>query len=109
MAEPPGHQTTTGPLARARGTASSLWLWLRCALYSRDLFGTAGRVLKMIVTLRFGRLAEKVRRLRSALGRLASFYAAAGRPADAAAWRQRLEAFDASQGAVLTPANPRGT
>jgi tetratricopeptide (TPR) repeat protein len=44
-------------------------------------------------------------RLRSALGRLASFYAAAGRP-DEAAWRERLHAFDASSRAAgLSPAD----
>ena len=77
MAAPPGPTPPTGPLARVRNTVGSLWLWLRCALYSRNVFGTAGRVLKMIVTFRFARLAGKIRGLRTANRALAAY----GRPA----------------------------
>ncbi len=65
MAEPLG-QKRAGLFGRAGRTVGSMWLWLQCALYSRNILGTFGRVLKMIATGRFRTLAAKVRQVRSA-------------------------------------------
>jgi glycosyltransferase involved in cell wall biosynthesis len=73
MAGPGGRSRGAGPIGRALAKVGGLWLWLRCALYSRSVLGTAGRVLKMIATGRFGALAEKVRRVRSANHSLAAY------------------------------------
>ena len=77
MAEPLSR--TRGPFARVLGTVGSMWLWLRCALYSRNMLGTLGRVTRMIATGRFSTLAQKVRDLRTANGAQAAY----GRPAAA--------------------------
>lgn len=64
-------------MAESPGTIGSMWQWLRCALYSRDLFGTLGRVTRMAATGNFGAIAQKVRNLQTANGALAVY----GRPA----------------------------
>jgi glycosyltransferase involved in cell wall biosynthesis len=64
MAEVSGPRLSAA-LARVRDTADAAWVWLRCAAYSRSP-GALGRVLKMLLTLRFAALAEKVRALRAA-------------------------------------------
>ena len=46
-------------------------------------------------------------RLRASLDRLVSFYVSSGRPADAAAWRNRLQSFDASRRAPAAAATGR--
>jgi len=79
MVEPSGQKPPTGPVARVRATAGALWLWLQCALYARNIPGTLGRVLKMIVTLQFGKLFGKIRALRTSNSALAIY----GRPAHA--------------------------
>lgn len=72
-------RTRAGRFARAGRTIGGLWLWLQCALYSRNVLGSAGRVLKMIATGRFDVLAQKVRQLRTANGALPQY----ARPAEA--------------------------
>ena len=64
-------------MAESPGTVGSVWQWFRCALYSRNLFGTLGRVTRMVATGNFGTLAQKVRNLQTANGALAVY----GRPA----------------------------
>ena len=63
MAEP--LTEAQGLFGRAGRTVGSMWLWLQCRLYSRNMLGSFGRVLKMIFTGRFGALAAKIRQLRS--------------------------------------------
>lgn len=69
-------QKRAGLFGRACGTFGSMWLWLQCALYSRNYLGSFGRVLKMIFTGRFGKLAGKIRELRTSGGALVQY----GRP-----------------------------
>lgn len=76
MAEPLD-QKRAGLFGRAGRTIGAMWLWLQCALYSRNVLGSFGRVLKMIFTGRFGALAQKVRQLRSSDRALGAY----GRPA----------------------------
>jgi glycosyltransferase involved in cell wall biosynthesis len=75
MAELPGHRPSTG--ARLRGAAGSLWLWVQWALYARNLLGTLGRVLRMLATFQFRKLADKIRSRRTRNDALAVY----GRPA----------------------------
>ncbi|MBN9118897.1 MAG: glycosyltransferase family 4 protein [Planctomycetes bacterium] len=77
MAEPMD-QKRAGLLGRAGRTLGSMWLWLQCALYSRNMLGSVGRVLKMIFTGRFGLLVEKIRQLRSADHALSAYKRPAG-------------------------------
>lgn len=72
MAETVG-PTRAGVFGRAGAAVGSAWLWLRCALYSRRLFGTLGRVARMIATGNFGTIAEKIRNLKTANGALAVY------------------------------------
>jgi glycosyltransferase involved in cell wall biosynthesis len=67
-------------MAETPGTVSSLWQWLRCALYSRNMFGTLGRVTRMVLTGNFGTLTSKIRGLKTANGALAVY----NRPASVA-------------------------
>jgi glycosyltransferase involved in cell wall biosynthesis len=73
MAELPGHQPTPGALARVRTTAGALWLWFQCALYARASLASVGRALKMLCTFQFGKLARKVRTLRSGAAALDAY------------------------------------
>jgi glycosyltransferase involved in cell wall biosynthesis len=72
MAEPLG-QKRGGLFGRVGRTIGSMWLWLQCALYSRNMLGTFGRVLRMIFTGHFSLLAEKVRKVRSGGGAIHTF------------------------------------
>jgi glycosyltransferase involved in cell wall biosynthesis len=66
-----------GPLARVRSAATAARLWVQWVLYSRNLLGTLGRVLKLVFTLQFRKLAQKVRSRRTRNDALAVY----GRPA----------------------------